>query len=100
MGGGEGAAGSSKLIMRGLEVRDMAQGLAATPGTYAGGILVPWNPDESWANDAMLLVKARLGPPTRSHTVYDHMEVLLHPLGVHLTDSIATTFWVRLPASP
>eukprot|EP00884_Botryococcus_braunii_P017348 jgi/Botrbrau1/4297/Bobra.0390s0036.1 len=86
-------SGSNKLIMKGLEVRDVAQGLSATPGTYAGGILVPWNPDESWANDAMLLVKGKLGVPTRSHAVYDHMEVLLHPLGVHLTDSIATTFW-------
>jgi hypothetical protein len=87
-------AGSSKLTIRGLEVRDVAMGLAATPGTDAGGILVPWNPDESWANDAMIRVNAKVGTPTRSHAVYEHMEVLVHPLGVHLSEGVATSFWV------
>ncbi len=75
-------------------MRDVAMGLAATPGTDAGGILVPWNPDESWANDAMIRVNAKVGIPTRSHAVYEHMEVLVHPLGVHLSEGVATSFWV------
>ena len=41
-------------------------------------------------------VRAMLGTPTRDHVVYEHVDVLLHPLAVHLSDAIASSFWVRL----
>lgn len=39
-------------------------------------------------------VNAVLGPATRTHTIYEHIEVVVHPLGVHLTEAVATAFWV------
>ena len=35
-----------------------------------------------------------LGPATRTHTIYEHIEVVVHPLGVHLTEAVAAAFWV------
>ena len=58
-------------------------------------VLTLWNPDESWARDALLRVNAVLGPATRSHTVYEHIEMVVHPLGVHLNEAVAAAFWVR-----
>ena len=45
-------------------------------------------------------VNAVLGPATRTHTIYEHIEVVVHPLGVHLTEAVATAFWVSPPARP
>lgn len=79
-----------------IEILDATAGLGATPSTPASAILVPWNPDDSWKRDALLRVNAVLAPPTRSQTVYEHVDVMFHPLGVHLVESIAQAFWVCL----
>ena len=78
-----------------MEVTDTTGVIKATQSTPAGAVLVPWNPDESWKRDALLRVNAVLGAPTRTHTVYEHVDVMVHPLGVHLVESVATRFWVR-----
>jgi hypothetical protein len=91
-------AGNSKLVVQSAEVRDATGALDAAPGTEAGAVLTLWNPDESWARDALLRVNAVLGPATRSHTVYEHIEMVVHPLGVHLNEAVAAAFWVRAHA--
>jgi hypothetical protein len=91
-------AGSSKLVIQHIEIVDATDGLGATPSTPKAAILVPWNPDESWKRDALLRVNAVLGPPTRCQTVYEHVDVMFHPLGVHLVESIAQAFWVSAPS--
>ena len=48
----------------------------------------------------MVQVNAVLGPATRTHTIYEHIEVVVHPLGVHLTEAVATPFWVGDFCSP
>lgn len=48
----------------------------------------------------LLQVNAVLGPATRTHTIYEHIEVVVHPLGVHLTEAVATPFWVGNCCSP
>ncbi len=80
-------------------VRDATGSLAAAPGTDAGAVLTLWNPDESWSRDALLRVNAVLGPATRTHTIYEHIELVVHPLGVHLNEAIASSFWVRPPVA-
>lgn len=87
-------AGNSKLVIQSLTVRDATGALGAAAGTEAGMILTPWNPDESWTHDALVQVNAVLGPATRTHTIYEHIEVVVHPLGVHLTEAVAASFWV------
>ena len=42
----------------------------------------------------LVQVNAVLGPATRTHTIYEHIEVVVHPLGVHLTEAVAAAFWV------
>lgn len=79
-----------------IEIRDATGSLGSTPGTPPSAILVPWNPDDSWKRDALLRVNAVLGPPTRTHTVYEHVDVMVHPLGVNLVESIASSFWVPI----
>ena len=87
-------AGTSKIVVQHIEIRDATGSLDSTPGTPPSAILVPWNPDESWKRDALLRVNAVLGAPTRTHTVYEHVDVMVHPLGVNLVESIASSFWV------
>ena len=88
-------AGNSKLVIQSATVRDATGSLAAAAGTDAGAVLTLWNPDESWSRDALLRVNAVLGPATRTHTIYEHIEVVVHPLGVHLNEAVASAFWVR-----
>ena len=92
-------AGNSKLVVQSAEVRDATGSLEAAPGAEAGAVLTLWNPDESWARDALLRVNAVLGPATRAPTGYEHIEVVVHPLGVHLNEAVAAAFWVRAPAA-
>ncbi len=82
-----------------IEILDATGSLGSTPGTPPSAILVPWNPDDSWKRDALLRVNAVLGAPTRTHTVYEHVDVMVHPLGVNLVESIASSFWVTLLSS-
>ena len=36
--------------------------------------------------------------PTQTHVVYDHLDVIVHPIAFHLTEGLAVAFWVsRLP---
>jgi hypothetical protein len=81
-------------VIQSATVRDATGALPAAPGTEEGAILTLWNPDESWSRDALVRVNAVLGPATRSHTIYEHIEVVVHPLGVHLNEAVAQSFWV------
>lgn len=78
------------------EVLDATGGTPATAFTPPGAVLTLWHPDETWRRDPLLRVNAVLGMPTASHTVYEHLELLVHPLGVHLHEALATAFWVRM----
>ena len=35
-----------------------------------------------------------VGAPTTTHTVYESVDVMVHPLGVHLTEAVASSIWV------
>ena len=93
-------AGSSKVVVQSAEVLDLTGATAATPATPPGVLFCPWNPDESYTRDALIRVQARLGTPEPMLTIYDHLDILVHPLGVHLTERVATQFWVRLCSQP
>ena len=88
------------MVVQHIEIKDATGALGPTPGTPVSAILVPWNPDDSWKRDALLRVNAVLGPPTRTHTVYEHLDVMVHPLGINLVESIAQSFWVGTPLRP
>ena len=75
---------------------DLTGATAATPATPPGVVFCPWNPDESYTRDALIRVQARLGTPEPACVIYDHLDLLIHPLGVHLTERVASQFWVRL----
>lgn len=59
-----------------------------------GALLVPWKPNDGWKKDALFVVTASVGTPTQTHTVYRHLEVVVHPLGINLTENVAKGFWV------
>ncbi|KFM25649.1 Aprataxin [Auxenochlorella protothecoides] len=98
-------SGSFKFVIHRIEVLDALGTLEPAPGVGAGVILSVWNPDASWARDDVLRLVATLGVPTKArrggdgeggggnHTVYEHVDASLHPLAVHLTESIAVAFW-------
>ncbi len=90
-------SGGSKLVIRGLEVREdpAHPRLPPAPGVREpGGVLVPWNPDASWEAEPALRVLARRAPAAPGFSaVYEHIEATLHPLGVHLSDSVAGGLW-------
>ena len=88
-------AGSSKLVVQSAEVLDLTGATGSTPSTPPGVIFCPWNPDESYARDALIRVQARVGTPELACVIYEHLEILVHPLGVHLTERVASQFWVR-----
>ncbi len=55
----------------------------------AGEVLALWNPDESWAEDEMVRLYAVHGALEQRWVVYDHIEVLVHPIRVRLTYALA-----------
>ena len=90
-------SGASKLVLRRLQVSDPRRRLKGSPAPgvdVPGGVVVPWNPDESWREDPAARVVARRAPTAAGFAaVYEHVEATLHPLGVHLSDSLATGLW-------
>jgi hypothetical protein len=62
---------------------------AAAAAAEAGLILAPWNPDESWEADDLVRIYAIHGAMEARHVVYEHIEVLVHPIRVHLTAALA-----------
>ena len=86
-------SGSAKFIIHRIEVLDAQGNLPAAPGIAAGIILAVWNPDQSWERDDAVRVVATMGPSTPSLLVFEHLDATLHPLAVHLTESIAVAFW-------
>jgi hypothetical protein len=66
-----------------------AAAAAAVAAAEAGVILAPWNPDESWEADELVRIYAIHGAMEARHVVYEHIEVLVHPIRVHLTAALA-----------
>jgi hypothetical protein len=62
---------------------------AAAAAEEAGIILAPWNPDQSWERDELVRIYAIHGALEKRHVVYEHIEVLVHPIRVHLTAALA-----------
>ena len=52
-------AGSSRVVVQSAEVLDLTGETKATAATPAGVIFCPWNPDESYARDALLRVQVQ-----------------------------------------
>ena len=92
--------GSSKLIIQRVEVKDKQGLVGDAPGLESGMIVSAWNPDESWAQDALLRVNATKGVPTLELTVWSLVDVMVHPLGVHVQQQVANSLWVRCPLLP
>ncbi len=57
-------------------------------------VVSAWNPDESWAQDVLLRVNATKGVPTAELTVWSLVDVMVHPLGVHIHQQVANSLWV------
>lgn len=59
-------------------------------------VVSAWNPDESWVQDALLRVNATRGIPTLDLNVWSLVDVMVHPLGVHIHQQVANSLWVHL----
>ena len=88
------SSGSSKLIIQKIEVKDRQGLVGEAPGLEPGMVVSAWNPDESWAQDALLRVNATKGVPTAELTVWSLVDVMVHPLGVHIHQQVANGLWV------
>ncbi|KAL0030048.1 hypothetical protein WJX79_003167 [Trebouxia sp. C0005] len=86
-------SGSSKLIIQKIEVKDRQGLVGEAPGLEPGMVVSAWNPDESWAKDALLRVNATKGVPTAELTVWSLVDVMVHPLGVHIHQQVANSLW-------
>lgn len=96
-------AGSSKFIIHRIDIFDptpVASGTdAAASAVEDGSILEVWNPDESWERDPMVRVNAVMGVPTEEHTVYENLDLMVHPMRIHINDALLSNLWVRAMAS-
>lgn len=95
----ESAAGSSKLVIQRLDIKDTLGLVGEAPGLEPGMIVSAWNPDEGWERDALLRVNATKGVPTLDLTVWELVDVMVHPLGVHIVQHVANSLWVSTPAT-
>ena len=91
---GSACAGSSKLVVQRLDIRDTLGLVGEAPGLPPGMIVSAWNPDEGWERDALLRVNATKGVPTADLTVWQLVDVMVHPLGVHIVQHLANSVWV------
>eukprot|EP00798_Chlamydomonas_sp_ICE-L_P007148 gene7148-255_t len=81
---------STKLQLTSVAMRDLQGLLGSAPGSLVGPILTVWNPDSSWEGDDALSIYTIHGGLTHEGAfVYDHIEVVLHPLIIHLTSNLA-----------
>ena len=89
------AAGKVKLGVQRLGMWDASGLLGSTAGTEQGAVLSMWRPDEGWGErDAFIVANAKLGASTSTHHIYEHLDVMVHPLGVHLSETMGRNFWV------
>ena len=86
-------SGSAKFIIHRVDIIDATGNLSEGPATPPGVILACWNPDSSYEREPVLRVVTTMGVPTRTHTVFEHLDASLHPLSLHLTESIAVACW-------
>lgn len=77
-----------------MEVKDQQGLVGDAPGLEPGMIVSAWNPDESWVQDALLRVNATRGVPTLDLNVWSLVDVMVHPLGVHIHQQVANSLWV------
>ena len=92
--------GSSKLVIQRVEVKDRQGLVGEAPGLEPGMVVSAWNPDESWIQDALLRVNATKGVPTLDLNVWSLVDVMVHPLGVHIHQQVANSLWVRASDVP
>jgi hypothetical protein len=83
------AAAADNSAQQAADAAAAAAAAAATAAAEAGLILAPWNPDESWEADELVRIYAIHGAMEARHVVYEHIEVLVHPIRVHLTAALA-----------
>jgi hypothetical protein len=86
-------SGSAKFIIHRVDIIDATGALPEGPATPPGVILTVWNPDNSYEREPTLRVVATMGVPSPTHTIFEHLDATLHPLSVHLTESIAVECW-------
>lgn len=86
-------SGSAKFIIHRVDIIDATGDLSEGPATPPGVILACWNPDASYEREPVLRIVTTMGVPTRTHTVFEHLDASLHPLSLHLTESIAAACW-------
>jgi len=86
-------AGSAKFVIHRIEIMDASGSLPEGPATPPGIILTVWNPDPSYEREPVLRIVTTMGIPTPTLTVFEHLDATLHPLSVHLTESIAVACW-------
>jgi Golgi-body localisation protein domain len=86
-------SGSAKFIIHRVDIIDATGNLSEGPVTPAGVILACWNPDASYEREPVVRVVTTMGVPTRTHTVFEHLDASLHPLSLHLTENIAVACW-------
>lgn len=86
-------SGSAKFTIHRIDIIDATGNLSEGPATPPGVILACWNPDASYEREPVLRVVTTMGVPTRTHTVFEHLDASLHPLSLHLTEQIAVTCW-------
>ena len=86
-------SGSAKFLIHRIEILDATGMLPEGPATPPGVILTVWNPDSTYERDPILRIVATMGIPTATYTVFQHLDATLHPLSVHLTESIAVACW-------
>jgi hypothetical protein len=86
-------SGSAKFIIHRVDIIDATGNLNEGPATPPGVILACWNPDASYEREPVLRIVTTMGVPTRTHTVFEHLDASLHPLSLHLTESIAVACW-------
>ncbi len=86
-------SGSAKFIIHRIDIIDATGNLSEGPATPPGVILACWNPDASYEREPVLRIVTTMGVPTRTHTVFEHLDASLHPLSLHLTESIAVACW-------
>jgi hypothetical protein len=88
--GGSATSSSLGAPVQCLTPRELGSAAAAAAAAEeAGIILAPWNPDESWERDELVRIYAIHGALEKRHVVYEHIEVLVHPIRVHLTAALA-----------
>ncbi|KAL9684811.1 hypothetical protein QQ045_022252 [Rhodiola kirilowii] len=63
------------------------------PNAKSATLLAAWNPPAEWGKKVMVHIDAKQGAPKDGNSTFEHFQVDIYPLRIHLTETMYRMMW-------